>query len=418
MFGDFFLLEANGREPAMATRVHLEEKSERNEAWLRDTIFAHPTLLPIKDLDPAFGPLIPLCVELQVKGTGRVDAVFINRLGRLTLVECKLWRNPEARRKVVAQVLDYASAIRRWSYSDLQRQVTMALRGQCEIPNGNLPYELVKAHVPDLNEQQFVDDTVRAMRNGRFSLLIAGDGIREGVADITELIDRNAASGFSFGLVEVALYQFADGALVIQPRIIAKTQIIERTVITVRTAGEATTLEITDDNDDGIATSIADTGNIDSEFVDNPKKEEFRAWWAPVLATDFDDPDQSPGKLYWPNHIRLPLPWPQTWIAAFRSGGNSGLVGIYTAGRDTQAQDMMTLLAENRGGILDQLGAGAEYRQFSGSNSYTFSIVRNASEFPSEGAKQQWLSATLNNFINTLRPRIKALWKARQSGDE
>ena len=36
--------------------------------------------------------------------------------GRLSIVECKLWRNPEARRAVVTQVLDYAEEIRTWSY--------------------------------------------------------------------------------------------------------------------------------------------------------------------------------------------------------------------------------------------------------------------------------------------------------------
>src|SRR6516225_9199801 len=44
------------------------------------------------------------------------------------LVECKLWKNPEARRQVVAQTLDYVSALSRWSYADLQAKVAAALR--------------------------------------------------------------------------------------------------------------------------------------------------------------------------------------------------------------------------------------------------------------------------------------------------
>ena len=49
--------------------------------------------------------LTPLCTELRTEA-GALDIAFINQFGRLTLVECKLWRNPEARRKVVAQALD------------------------------------------------------------------------------------------------------------------------------------------------------------------------------------------------------------------------------------------------------------------------------------------------------------------------
>ena len=41
-------------------------------------------------------------------------------------------------------------------------------------------------------------------------MLLAGDGIREGVPSITELVNRNATKAFSFGLIEVALYRFRE----------------------------------------------------------------------------------------------------------------------------------------------------------------------------------------------------------------
>ena len=118
MYGDFILLEKEGQPSKRAERLAFGDTSGRNEAWLRDTLLQYPDILPIREIAPSFGPLIPLCRELRTS-VGPVDAVFINRHGLLTLVECKLWRNPEARRKVVGQVLDYASAISRWSYSDL-----------------------------------------------------------------------------------------------------------------------------------------------------------------------------------------------------------------------------------------------------------------------------------------------------------
>ena len=146
VFGDFFLVEREGADPVRGERLAFGETNGRNEAWLRDTLFDHPGLLPLKDIDPAYGPLTPLCTELRTEA-GPLDIAFINPFGRLTLVECKLWRNPQARREVVAQVLHYAQAISRWSYSDLQRQVSIAT-GR----TGNAPYELVKASQPDLVE--------------------------------------------------------------------------------------------------------------------------------------------------------------------------------------------------------------------------------------------------------------------------
>ena len=110
MYGDFFLLEQENEDAVRAERLAFGETAGRNEAWLRDTLFEHPEILPIRDIDPSFGPLIPLCKELRTDA-GPLDIAYINQHGQLTLVECKLWRNPEARRKVVAQVLDYVRAI-------------------------------------------------------------------------------------------------------------------------------------------------------------------------------------------------------------------------------------------------------------------------------------------------------------------
>src|SRR5829696_1749125 len=191
MYGDMFLIERPGRPVSRARKVPLGDTRGRNEAWLQELLFSQPDILPVSNIDASFGPLLPLCRELRTEA-GPVDLAFINATGRLTLVECKLWRNPEARRKVVAQVLDYARAISKWSYADLQRQVSIATGKQ-----GNLPFERAQAVNPTLVEHHFADAVMRTLRSGRFLLLIAGDGIREDVGALAELIHRNAAMGFS-----------------------------------------------------------------------------------------------------------------------------------------------------------------------------------------------------------------------------
>ena len=67
-----------------------------------------------------------------------------------------------------------------------------------------MPFALAQERNPGLTEQRFVDDTARAMRAGRFLLVIAGDGIHEDVSGIAQLINSNAASAFSFGLAYAA----------------------------------------------------------------------------------------------------------------------------------------------------------------------------------------------------------------------
>ncbi|HTE05822.1 MAG TPA: hypothetical protein VK824_06475, partial [Planctomycetota bacterium] len=79
------------------------------ESWLRDRIAENPEL--VLGACRAFGFIDTgeswrlWDVELAIPGVGSVDVVLISSDGRVALVEVKLARNPENRRKVVAQLL-------------------------------------------------------------------------------------------------------------------------------------------------------------------------------------------------------------------------------------------------------------------------------------------------------------------------
>lgn len=399
MFGDFFMLESEGGEVSQASRLAFGDTAGRGEAWLRDTLLENPELLPVREIDPAFVPLAPLCRELRTDA-GPVDLAFINPHGRLTLVECKLWRNPEARRKVVAQILDYAQAIRGWSYSDLQRQVSMATGEK-----GNVPFERARQHAPDLDEARFVDDTFAALRDGRFLLLIAGDGIRKDVNAMAEMLNRSATSGFSFGLVEVALYGFEDGALAIQPRVVAKTRLIERTVVVAQGDASPQLADLTDaDSPAAGPAAVAGGPNL---LEESPKQAEYRRFWTPVLEMTFDDPEQDAPKLFYPNNVRVALPWPQSWILAYRSA-RLGTIGLATAGRKGADQGLIARLEPHREEILDALPEGTDLRPFASGEGLSFAIEKAVSEFADEDAQRAWVKEMLNGFVNVLRP-----WSAK-----
>jgi hypothetical protein len=184
MYGDFALIETNGALER-ATRVFIDGQSDKDESWLRDLLFEHSGILPVQDIDSAFASLIPLCTELRTEA-GPIDATFINEQGRLTIVECKLWKNPQARREVVAQILDYVSALSEWTYADLQRQVAAATGIQ-----GRSPYEIAKSRAITLpREPVFIDGVSRSLREGRILALIVGDGIREDVRRLTDTVNR------------------------------------------------------------------------------------------------------------------------------------------------------------------------------------------------------------------------------------
>ena len=397
MFGEFFLFEREGEPPARGERMLLGQKEGWDEARLQETLFAYPELLPIRDLDPSFGPLTPLCRELRTEA-GRVDNLYINGHGRLTFLECKLWKNPEARREVVAQILDYARAIRRWSYSDLQRQVAMATGMQ-----GNAPFELAKRSNPGLVEHVFIDATAAALRHGRFMLIIAGDGIREDVGALAELINRNAASGFALGLVEVALYGLPDGAIAVQPRIVARTTNIERTVVVLRDPkGEPVAGDAEEELSAPIRTETVATK------VSEGDKAAHTAWWAPVVNMTFDDPDQDHPRLFWRNNLRVPLPWPNVWLLAYSRAAKKEYGVTRSEGGRASLKTLTPLLHDFREQILADLPVGSEVRPNSDGQSY-FGIVRPQQAFASDDDARAWMRDTLNAYVNVFRPFLKRL---------
>ncbi|AWN35958.1 hypothetical protein [Methylobacterium radiodurans] len=409
MHGDVFLLERPDQPVQRAARIPLGDTRGRNEAWLRNTLFAHPDALPVADIDPAFGPLLPLCREMRTEA-GPLDIAFINPHGYLTLVECKLWRNPEARRKVVAQILDYARAITRWSYADLQRQVSMASGRK-----GNLPFEVARAHNPSLEEHRFADAVVRAMRSGRFLLLIAGDGIREDVGALAELVNRNAASGFSLGLVEVALYELGGDALAIQPRVTARTHLIERQVVLLRGDGGSLGEDRIEDRPSFASAAMPASGGQE-EAVGVPEtgaagrnallKAEYERWWQPVAQMRFDDPEQPSPEVRWPNHVRASLPWPNLWITAYR---DARVCGVFLAGHQEARREFLVRAEGEIDGWGTILPEGTSVEPPGDADAGSISTRRTHASFMNDDENRAWLMTVLNGYVNVLRPRAKRL---------
>jgi hypothetical protein len=366
----------------------------KDEAWLRDTLFNNPDIIPTNDIDAAFGPLVPLCKELRTDA-GSIDAVFINKLGRLTILECKLWKNPQARREVVAQTLHYVSALARWSYSDLQRQVSAALNR-----HGNVPFEVVREREDTgFGEAEFVDAVSRSLREGRFLVLIAGDGVREGVQALTDLVNRSATKAFALGLIEVALYRLGDNRFVIQPRVLAETEIIERRMTIVDIGNLSPPVVVEDIVDES---EISRTPKLDGS------KEHLKVWWQPVLRMTFDDPEQEPPFWVGTNNVVVNTPFPGIQIKAFAMVNGSRIGVFISSPRRENVFVLQRYLKRDLASLKDQLPAGTEIRVGD------CSIQMNTAELESDDEKRAWIIKTLNAFVNVLRPRLRR-WYAETS---
>ena len=229
------VLVRNGKETPLR-RVSFDERTF-DERALQNLLFAHPTLIPVGDIEPLFAGLRPLARELPI-GSGFLDLIFMNEEGYLTLVETKLWRNPEARRTVVAQIIDYASHLSTWTYDEL-RQAVLASRNNDAVTSSDPLVDLASDGGDDMDEREFVDRMNRNLRLGRFVLLIVGDGIHEGVERMADFLNQTPQLQFTLGLVEMGLYALDDKAqpsdFFVQPRIIARTREVTRAVVEIKT---------------------------------------------------------------------------------------------------------------------------------------------------------------------------------------
>jgi len=91
-------------------------------------------------------------------------------------------------------------------------------------------FDLVRATDPDVEEGVFVDNVTRHLRRGEFLLPIIGDGIREGVENIVDFVQQHSGLHFNLALVEAALYRDKDDHVIVQPRVLCRTEIVRRVV--------------------------------------------------------------------------------------------------------------------------------------------------------------------------------------------
>ena len=223
------LVDPEGRTERLK-RIPLREK-DIDEGWLQKRLHESPEILPINEIDPGFGPLVPIGREIHTPA-GPMDNLYISPQGAITLVEAKLWRNPQARREVVGQILDYAKELSLWSYDDLNERAQKFA--------GKSLWELVSTSGGTLDESRFVDAVSRNLKNGRFLLLIVGDGIREEMERLADFLHNSPDLRFTLALVELQIYRFDDAdQYLVMPMIVGRTIEITRAVVRIETTKES-----------------------------------------------------------------------------------------------------------------------------------------------------------------------------------
>ena len=228
-------------------RLESKPHDEKNEDWLQGLIFENPNILPVQEFDESFSPLISLGREVSTQ-IGDIDILFISPFGKITLVETKLWKNPERHRTVVAQIIDYAKEMSKWTYDELNNAVLKASRTENMDEKRSLN-QIVNQIVETtgLTLSDFQERVITNLHNGEFLLLIVGDRISPNVAFLSEAIHGSPGLNFTIGLIELQLHQINKGEdwpLLVLPDIVGRTFEKTRGVIIVQYEKEKPKVEV------------------------------------------------------------------------------------------------------------------------------------------------------------------------------
>lgn len=236
-------------------RIESKSSDEKSESWLQQLIFDNPELLPVTEFDESFAPLIPLGREINT-GIGNIDVLYISPSGQLTIVETKLWKNPEKHRTVVAQIIDYAKELSRWSYDDLNNTVLKAARLEDANEKKNLDQRIEPYLVNNgMVLADFQERVIANLQSGEFLLLIAGDRISANLALLSEAIHGAPGLDFTIGLVELQMHPLnsdSDWPLLIIPDIVGRTVEKTRGVIKIQFEKERPKIEVLINEDEQI----------------------------------------------------------------------------------------------------------------------------------------------------------------------
>ena len=226
------IYEFHNPTPGLSEVPHKHERVSAKalglpESWFRDAIFQEPELViaPCRaaGLVQESESWIPWYTEYPLTDTGRVDVVLLSSSGQIALVETKLSSNPEQRREVLAQLLDYSQTLQAMNPAEFR--------------------DKFPRHVASPTYEDFTEN----FDAGEFLLIVAGDDLDPRAVRLGEgLLGRHLTSGWDLAMVDLNLFRSSSnlesvfivpalrGAVIADKRQVVKVVVEDRKGATVK----------------------------------------------------------------------------------------------------------------------------------------------------------------------------------------
>lgn len=213
-------------------RIH----QEFDESFLQKLLEEHPELLPVSAMREDAGELLCIGREIAVP-SGIIDNLYLSTTGYPVIVETKLWRNPQARREVLSQILDYMKDLSELDFEWLASQYQNYQNG-IKSEGGNLLEKIQSMGDTETEDAGYIDRVNGALSGGNILGLIVGDGIETRLQQLVDHLCKDSAHlRYGLALCEMTFYKTDEqGSMLVLPRIIQNIEPVQRAYVRVDVA--------------------------------------------------------------------------------------------------------------------------------------------------------------------------------------
>ena len=185
-----------------------DDKGYGGETQLQEMLAKYPDLIPIEDLGDDRKP-----IKVTVREADNTDLIGVDEDGNITIIETKLAYNPEIKREVIGQILEYASKLWENSYEDFDSTIHNIM--------GEHLQDLMEAKIG--NGEGWSSDDFRIavgknLKEGSFALFIIVDVINDELRQTISYINSRCPDVFVLYALELK-YFHEKGVEIILPKL-------------------------------------------------------------------------------------------------------------------------------------------------------------------------------------------------------
>lgn len=174
-------------------------------------------LVDTPDLLPGVGPAVAVA-EFSLP-SGSVDVVVVEPGGDITVVECKLGHNREARRSVVGQVLSYASRLSLLSVGEFEERFS---------GGGQTLQQRLASLCADIgiewDPERYREVLAKRLSDGPMRVIVAVDTVSDELRTIIEFLNRRTTGGLEVLALEMEIARDGDVEILL-PRVYGEESI-------------------------------------------------------------------------------------------------------------------------------------------------------------------------------------------------